>query len=294
MPRPCLASAPSPRFCFAWDPFLVSRKTIRGACQDMAAVMHGNRPRPEVIAGMAVIRPGPLSPPIKEAATGADGPRLMLKLTPGEGWNSSRDARQPSGSDQQAAVGRPGAGGYGATPSAPYWDQSPGRYGYPDTNGNYANPGYTMPSTVQPPYLYGRQFGEFPPLEGKERTPGAESLPSQAPPPRQAPVASGYGARLTSRLRLQHTAALLHGKRRALTVTVHRLTSKLRLQHTGTAAHTARRLEGRALSRALGVCQAIAFTEYRTGLASQVCTGGEMGIRGRKLCGMPSAAKHLK
>ena len=132
--------------------------------------------------------------PYQGGGYGSRRPEADAQAYPREGWNSSRDARQPTGNDQQAAVGRPGAGGYGATSSAPYWNQSQGRNGYPDTNGNYANPGYTMPSTVQPPYLYGRQFGEFPPPEGKERTPGAESLPSQAPPARQAPGASGYGA----------------------------------------------------------------------------------------------------
>lgn len=136
---------------------------------------------------------GPVQPSY-QGGSGVRRPDADAQVYPRDGWSSGRDMQQPSGSDQYAATGRPSAG-YGATPSAPYWNQSPGRYAYPDTNGNYANPGYTMPSIVQPQYLYGRQFGEFPPLEGKERTPGAESLPSQAPPARQAaPGASGYGA----------------------------------------------------------------------------------------------------
>ncbi len=132
-------------------------------------------------------------PPSQGGGYGSKRPEAGAQAYPRE-WSSGRDARQPSGSDQYAAFGKPGEGAYGATLSAPYWNQSHGRYGYPETNGNYANPGYTIPSDVQPRYLYGRQFGEFPPLEGKERAPGAESLPPQAPPARQAPGASGYGA----------------------------------------------------------------------------------------------------
>ncbi len=103
---------------------------------------------------------------------------------------------------------------------------------------------------------------------------------------------------LTSRPRLQPTgtAARLHGKHQALPSTVHRPTSKLRVQHTGTAAATpAQCMEGRALLRAPRehTRQVMASTEYRTGLASRVCTDGRWD-KGRKLCGVPSATKHPK
>jgi hypothetical protein len=67
-------------------------------------------------------------------------------------------------------------------------------YGGPSSDypGNYANPGYNVPSTMPPSYLYGRQYGEFPPLEGEERKPSAESLPPPAPPP-APPRQQSYG-----------------------------------------------------------------------------------------------------
>jgi hypothetical protein len=136
-------------------------------------------------------QPGPAQPPNQGGGNWGGRPGADAQAYPRGGWNAGREARQPSGSDQRATLERPG---YAPPPSAPDWNRPPGRYGYPDTNGGYANPGYAMPSNAEPYYHYGRQFGEFPPAERDGRTPGVDSLPPQAPTPRQPTgSSSGYG-----------------------------------------------------------------------------------------------------
>ncbi len=98
------------------------------------------------------------------------------------------------------------ARGYDApgNPPAEAWQPNRGYNGYAqDYSGGRANQGYSVPATMPPSYLYGRQYGQFPPLEGEEHKPSAEwrqvqpappPAPQPAPPPRPvAPQAYGYG-----------------------------------------------------------------------------------------------------
>jgi len=104
---------------------------------------------------------------------------------PRRGWDAGPDGRVPGEKDNYAALGRgPGAGDslglYGNAQATPSWRQ--GYTASPSYSRGYANPGYSVPSNTQQPYLYGHQYGEFPPLEGERRMPSAESLPPQAAP----------------------------------------------------------------------------------------------------------------
>ncbi len=117
--------------------------------------------------------------------------------TPPGTWERGQGARIQGDADYHASLQRqPQTRGYDAPngPASSGWRQNR------DYSGGYTSPGYSVPATVPPPYLYGRQYGEFPPLEGEQRMPGAERrqpqpAPQPLPPPRPAaPQAYGYGS----------------------------------------------------------------------------------------------------
>ncbi|MGO9172076.1 MAG: hypothetical protein ACLP7P_08940 [Rhodomicrobium sp.] len=127
-------------------------------------------------------------------------------------WETGPDARTGSGAGSYASLNQPGLQpqtGSSNAPAASGWRQNYGEFGAgTQDSSRYNNPGYSVPSTMPPTYLYGRQYGEFPPLGGEQRVPSAEGrLPQPAPPPlpqvapQQAypqrasvPQAYGYGS----------------------------------------------------------------------------------------------------
>jgi hypothetical protein len=91
--------------------------------------------------------------------------------------------------DSYASLDR-GAGGavpYQGAPANQGWRQNGSGYGADfQRPGGYYNPGYAVPLDAHQSYLYGRQYGEFPPLEGERRMQSPESLPPQRLPQQQS------------------------------------------------------------------------------------------------------------
>ncbi len=112
------------------------------------------------------------------------------------GRGSTWPAPESQGSPQRSwePEQRPQRQARGHGPPAEGYGQNRGYSGYAQDypGGGRANQGYNMPPAQPQVYLYGRQYGEFPPLEGAERKHSAERLQVQpAPPP--PPQAYGYG-----------------------------------------------------------------------------------------------------
>lgn len=248
MPKPCSAPALSPPFCFAWDPFPALRKTIPGACRDLAAMTHGDLPRPETIAGMAVIRrgTGTRSPSLKAAAMGADGASLTPKLIPDglrvqgtEGLRAAMRASQaeainmrPMAHPAQAALAQ-------RLPFRPELNPK-GATAIRMQTGLMAIPATPCRRLLSPLTFTAGSSASFRRLNARSG--------------RQAPKVC-----LLKRLP--------HGRGSALPDTAHSLTRRQRLQHTDTAAATRGRCsEGRAPLRRPreDTRQGMAPTECRT------------------------------
>ncbi len=131
---------------------------------------------------------------------GSRWPAPESQGSPQRSWEAEPQGRGRGEAENYAQPQRPQQQARGYDTPAEGWRQNRGYNGYAqDYSGGHANQGYSAPPAVQPPYLYGRQYGEFPPLEGEERKHSAERLqvqpaPPPPPPPRQvAPQAYGYG-----------------------------------------------------------------------------------------------------